>query len=66
MGRNRRMNEHLDNPLKTSPTKHGRLILFFWIESQEINKIERTWLNIHIQHEGKVPELNKMYSPTFA
>jgi hypothetical protein len=58
------MNEHLDNPQKTCQTKNGRPILFFWIESEEINKIERGWMNIHIQHEGRMPELNKMYSPT--
>lgn len=59
----RRMNEHLDNPDKTYETKIGRAIFFFWIETPEINKIERTWLNIYIQHEGALPLLNKMYSP---
>jgi predicted GIY-YIG superfamily endonuclease len=60
----RRMNEHLDNPQKTCQTKNGRPVLFFWIESEEVNKVERTWMNIHIQHEGRIPELNKIYSPT--
>lgn len=60
----RRMNEHLDSPLKTRNTRHGKPILFFWHESEDLNKIERTWLNIHIEHEGKWPELNKAYSPT--
>ncbi len=60
----RRMNEHLDNPQKTGLSKSGRPIFFFWIEGDEINKIERTWMNIHILHEGTMPELNKMYSPT--
>lgn len=62
----RRMNEHLDNPNKTGETSLGRAVLFYWLESNELNKIERTWLNIHIQHEGAIPILNKIYSPTFA
>ena len=43
-------------------------MLFFWVEAleSEINKIERTWLNIHIQQEGIVPILNKVYSPVSA
>ena len=59
------MNEHLDNPEKTNTTKLGRAVIFHWIESNDVNKIERTWLNIHIQNEGCYPELNKIYSPTF-
>ena len=59
----RRINDHLDNEQKTSPTVNGRAVLFCWIESKDINKIERTWLNIHIQHEGAIPVLNKIYSP---
>ncbi len=60
----RRMNNHLDSPKKTGGTKIGRAVLFFWIESADTNKIERTWMNIHIQCEGSLPELNSVYSPT--
>ena len=60
----RRMNNHLDNPMKTEPTELGRAFWFHWIESPDTNKIERTWMNIHIQHEGTLPVLNKVYSPT--
>ncbi|SHL88972.1 GIY-YIG catalytic domain-containing protein [Nitrosospira sp. Nsp11] len=59
----RRIIDHLDSNQKTLPTATGRAVLFFWIESNEINKIERTWLNTHIQHEGAKPVLNKIYSP---
>lgn len=62
----RRMNQHLDSSEKICETKNGRAVYFFWIESQELNKIERTWMNIHNQHEGALPDLNKMYSPTSA
>jgi hypothetical protein len=58
------MNDHLDSPEKTGETKLGRAVLFFWIETAETNKIERTWMNTHIQYEGSLPELNSMYSPT--
>jgi len=60
----RRMNDHLDSPTKTGETKLGRAVLFHWIESVDTNKIERTWMNIHIQNEGILPLLNRMYSPT--
>lgn len=64
----RRLNDHLDNPEKTAETCIGRAVLFHWleVEGRELNKIERTWLNTHIQHEGKIPILNKIFSPTTA
>jgi hypothetical protein len=60
----RRMNDHLGSPTKTGETRLGRAVLFHWIESPDTNKIERTWMNIHIQNEGVLPLLNSMYSPT--
>ena|ERR1700678_3758868 len=60
----RRMNEHLDDPIKIAETNLGRVIFFHWIESPDTNKIERTWMNIHIQNEGALPLLNKVFSPT--
>lgn len=59
----RRMGEHLDNPEKCAPTLQGRAIWFHWIEAKEIEKIERTWMNIHIENEGRLPILNSIYSP---
>lgn len=58
-----RINDHLDNPEKTNLTEKGRAVFFYWLETEEINKVERTWLNIHIQHEGVMPVLNRIYSP---
>lgn len=64
----RRINEHLDSPEKTTETRFGRAVFFYWFETSDIriNKVERTWLNIHIQHEGVVPVLNSIYSPVSA
>lgn len=59
----RRMINHLDNDAKVRATAIGRASLFFWLESDEIEKIERTWMNIHIQNEGGLPLLNSVYSP---
>ena len=59
----RRLNEHLSNKKKTQPTSEGRAVLFSWLETEELNKVERTWLNIHLQNEGKLPVLNRVYSP---
>ena len=60
----RRINEHLDSPTKTSLTADGRAVLVHWIETVELNKVERTWLNIHLLNEGVLPILNSVYSPT--
>jgi len=60
----KRMNNHLDNSQKTGTSKNGRAVFFHWHQSSELNKIERTWLNIHIEHEGILPILNSIYSPT--
>lgn len=60
----RRFAQHLDNPEKTRETRLGRAVEFHWIETDDINRIERTWLNIHVHHEGRYPVLNKVYSPT--
>lgn len=62
----RRMNQHLDVPEKTRATEKGRAVLFHWLQTLDINVVERTWMNIHIQHEGTLPLLNKMYSPVSA
>jgi hypothetical protein len=60
----RRMTNHLDDPKKTNATKSGRAVLFFWIEGSKTRKVERTWMNIHNENEGRLPELNRIYSPT--
>ena len=59
----KRANDHLDNPIKTSETPHGRAVWFYWIENDETAKIERTWMNIHMNAEGVLPILNSVYSP---
>ncbi|MGB7369295.1 MAG: GIY-YIG nuclease family protein, partial [Methylovirgula sp.] len=59
----RRFSQHLDSDSKVATTAIGRAILFFWYETLDINKVERTWMNIYIQHEGSLPRFNKVYSP---
>ena len=60
----RRINEHLDSAAKTELTTEGRAVLVHWTETTEVNKVERTWLNIHLLNEGRLPILNSVYSPT--
>lgn len=60
----RRMRNHLNDPGKAGATSLGRAVKFYWFETGDINKVERTWLNIHLEHEGVLPILNKIYSPT--
>lgn len=59
----RRFDQHLDSETKTTITTLGKAILFFWLETEDIERVERTWMNTHIQHEGVLPLLNKMFSP---
>ncbi len=61
----RRMNEHLDNPGKRKETKLGRAIMFFWLETNDLNSVERAWLNLHEIREGGLPTFNRLQSPTF-
>lgn len=62
----RRMGEHLDSPSKTGETQSGRPVWFYWLEVDvmQINKIERGWMNTHLEKEGVLPEMNRFYSPT--
>jgi hypothetical protein len=34
-----------------------------WLENDNLDKLERAWINIHIDHKGIVPILNRVYSP---
>jgi hypothetical protein len=60
----RRFDQHLDSPEKRAATSIGRPIFFSWLLTSDLNRVERTWMNIHIQQEGELPPLNKTYSPT--
>ncbi|MDP3369615.1 MAG: GIY-YIG nuclease family protein [Brevundimonas sp.] len=59
----RRMGQHLDTPAKRAPTPLGRAVVFHWLLCADLEKVERTWMNTHIQHEGRLPHLNGAYSP---
>lgn len=59
----RRMGQHLDSPAKTGCTELGRAVIFHWLECDPPNRVERTWMNTHIEHEGRLPILNSVYSP---
>ena len=59
----RRMGQHLDTPAKRAPTPLGRAVVFHWLSCADLQQVERTWMNIHIQHEGRLPPLNGAYSP---
>lgn len=60
----RRFIQHLGNPEKKGVSGGGRATKFHWVETSDINRVERTWLNIHVHHEGRYPTLNKVYSPS--
>ncbi|MBX3491777.1 MAG: GIY-YIG nuclease family protein [Parvibaculum sp.] len=59
-----RMNSHLENEQKTAQTRIGRATLFYWFETTDMERVERSWMNVHFQHEGMLPILNRIYSPT--
>ena len=60
----RRVNQHLDSSAKTDATAEGRAVIIHWLETSQTYKVERTWMNIHITNEGRLPILNSVYSPT--
>lgn len=59
-----RVEQHLGNPQKRAPTGYGRAFFVHWIEREDIERVERTWLNSHIAVEGRMPVLNNVFSPT--
>ena len=58
----KRMEEHLDTPEKRAVTAHGRAMLFHWIETDDLQAVERGWLNSHQAITGAWPILNKAAS----
>jgi hypothetical protein len=61
-----RMSAHLDTAQKIRTTPKGRAAFFHWLETAQINKVERTWMLICMEHEGALPILNKVFSPVAA
>jgi hypothetical protein len=62
---NRRFFQHRETPEKSAPTPVGRAFWFHYLQcpEHEINRIERTWLNEHLEMHGVWPVLNKANSP---
>ena len=60
-----RFQQHLDNSEKTNPTKEGKVIYFYFAiyDIKNLPKLERTWLNQFSSKHGRLPVLNKIYSP---
>jgi len=60
-----RFQDHLNNPQKTSPNNEGKAIWFYYLRYDENNlqKLERSWLNQFGTEFGGLPILNKINSP---
>lgn len=60
-----RCEQHLDSREKTSETVLGRGFWFWYLEwnEKQLERLERSWMNIHLTQEGRLPLLNKVYSP---
>ena len=56
-----RIKQHLADEDKVKMTPQGRATLFFWFECSDIERIERTWTNLYIQCEGRLPPMNSVY-----
>ncbi len=59
----RRFGEHLDDRSKSVSTNFGVAFFFYWIVCDEVEKIERTWLNECEIADGILPSLNQIRSP---
>jgi excinuclease UvrABC nuclease subunit len=62
---NRRFAEHRDNKEKRQQTSQGSAFWFYYLlyNEKEIDRLERTWINIHTEIHGVMPILNKVNSP---
>ena len=60
-----RMGSHLDTPAKRVGDTYGVPFWFYYVEraANEVGSIERGWMNQSILIDGKMPSLNKVYSP---
>ncbi len=61
-----RMQQHLENPEKTKLTLIGKAYYFYYktIEHEnDLNRLERGWLNNHELREGQIPILNAVRGP---
>ena len=59
----RRFNDHLNDVDKTSTTKFGRAFFYYWIECDEVERMERTWLNKCEIVDRVLPIFNRVSSP---
>lgn len=59
----RRQGEHLDDPSKTAVTEKGRATFFYWYECENVEQVERTWQNMCLIQDGRLPILNSLSSP---
>lgn len=61
----RRFREHRDDSEKCKVTDVGAAFWFYYLLSTpaEVARIERTWMNEHMEAHGTLPVLNKAYSP---
>ena len=57
------MQQHLESKEKTAETPAGRGVWFYWVANSQLQKLERTWLNMHVAQHGALPLLNKVSSP---
>jgi predicted GIY-YIG superfamily endonuclease len=61
----RRFVQHRDTRKKREPTSVGMAFWFYFLscDKREVHRIERTWLNEHMELDGEWPLLNKTNSP---
>jgi excinuclease UvrABC nuclease subunit len=61
----KRFENHLDNPEKTRQTTIGKVIWFHYLvhDTNNLEELERTWINQYCSIHGVLPALNKIYSP---
>lgn len=61
----RRFTQHRDSKAKREETPQGTAFWFYYLtmERSRIFRVERTWLNQHLELHGTLPILNKINSP---
>jgi predicted GIY-YIG superfamily endonuclease len=62
---NRRFREHRETKEKRDATTQGTGYWFYYLgcEPRELARVERTWINQHVELHGVRPILNKVDSP---
>jgi hypothetical protein len=61
----RRLAEHCESRVKRAPVNGRKAMWFHYVpvEKLKLGRVERGWMNQYLQLHGRLPPLNRVFSP---